>query len=157
MIDERREGGVSPRAYFLATDHFGAQLYKRPGNTGNGRGEQKVELAKEFGERGSDCGTCAEGGSYLHSAQGETAFDLPGHVGVELRRIFLEGRAVEPGKSHMLQRHQRLLGCALRPDRVTTDNPQSAFAEMLDDGLQPFGDDGINGDIQRELRRERDA
>ena len=88
MIDERREGGGSPRAYFFATDHFGAQLYQRPGYTRNGRRQQKVELAKERGERGSDCCTCAEGGSYLHSAQGKTAFDLPGHVGVELRRIF---------------------------------------------------------------------
>ena len=69
----------------------------------------------------------------------------------------MEGRAVEPGKSHMLQRHQRLLGCGLRPDWVSPDNSQSLFAEMLDDGLEPFGDDGIDGDIQRKLRRECDT
>src|SRR6185295_363144 len=28
---------------------------------------------------------------------------------------------------------------------------------MLDDSLQPFGDDGIDGDIQRKLRRKCDA
>ena len=132
-------------------------MYKGPGSTGNGRGQQKVELAKEVGERGSDCCTCAKGGSYLHPAQGKTAFDLPGHVGVELPRIFLEGLAIKPGKSRMLQGHQRFLGCALRPDRVSTDNSQSRFAEMLDDGIQPFGDDGIDGDIQRKLRRECDT
>ena len=102
MIDEWSEGSVSPRGYFLAVDHFRAELYKRPGSTGNGRGEQKVELAKEVGERDSDGGTCAECGRYLHSAQVETAFDLTGHVEVELPRIFLEGLAIEPGKSRML-------------------------------------------------------
>ncbi len=152
MIDEWREGSVSPRVYLPAVDHFWAELYKGPGSTGNGRGQQKVELAKEVGERGSDCGTCAECGRYLHPAQGETAFDLTGDVGVELPRIFLEGLAIKPGKSRMLQRHQGLLGCALRPDRVSTDNSQSRFAEMLDDGIEPFGDDGVDGDFQRKLR-----
>src|SRR4051812_33769090 len=84
VIDEWCQGGVSPRAYFLAIDRFGAQVCQRPGYAGNGRRQQKVELGKEVSERGFDGGTCAEGGRYLDPAQGKTTFDLAGHVGVEL-------------------------------------------------------------------------
>ena len=58
MIDEWREGRVSPRACLFSIDRCWAELNKRPGNTGNGRGQQKVELAKECSERRSDGRTC---------------------------------------------------------------------------------------------------
>ena len=82
MIDEWREGSVGPRAYFFATDHFGAQLYQRPGYTGNCRGQQKVELAKERGERGSDCCTGDFREEYAVPAAGgkaEDSSELPLH------------------------------------------------------------------------------
>ncbi len=94
MIDEGREGGVSPRVYFLAVDYFWAELCKGPGSTGNGRGQQKVEFAKEVCERRSDSCACAKAGSHLRPTQGKTAFDLPGHVWIKLPGVFLEISAI---------------------------------------------------------------
>ena len=157
MIDERREGGVSPRACFFSIDRFWAELYKGPGNTGNGRRQQKVKFAKEFSERGSDSCACAKAGSHLQPTQGKTAFDLPGHVWIKLPGVFLEICAIERGESRMLQRHQRFLGRAGRPDRITTDNSLSSFAEMFDEDLQPSSNGGIDGCVEPQLRRECDT
>jgi hypothetical protein len=57
----------------------------------------------------------------------------------------------------MLQRHQRFLGRAGRPDRITTDNSRSCFAEMFDEDLQPSSNGGIDGCIEPQFRRECDT
>ena len=116
---------MSPRAYLFPIDHGRAELSKRPGNTGNGRSQQKVDLAEERGEGRSDGRTCCKGSNDVHTAQGKSALNLSGYVWIELFEIFLEGCAVEFGKSPMLQRHQRFLGRAGRPYRVTTDRSQA--------------------------------
>jgi len=122
VIYEWCEGGMSPGTCFLPSDHRWAKSYQGPGDTGNGRRQKQVKLAKKCRKSGSDRGACAKRRSYLYTPPGKSAFDLPGHVRIELSRILMEIRAVDGSKSHVLQWHQRFLCRARRPERIAAGN-----------------------------------
>ena len=113
---------MSSGTCFLPSDYFWAQLYQGPGDTGNGRCQKEVKFAKKCCESGADSRACAKRRSYFYTPPGKTAFDLLGHVRIELPRILVEICAVDGSKARMLQWHKRFLCRAGRPNRITPDN-----------------------------------